>query len=275
MKTFRVLFNDDMARAIVSGRKTVARRAVMPFRTGDGVDVARIDGRTAYLSNDDDGDIFVMPLPCAPGDILIGRECWGYRGAHCCSEDGFKAQTRLIAYRADGARASIRRDDGRGLPKQRAQRDDEADDDYSTYLSQRWQAWTPSIHMPDWAARIRRRVVSVTVERLQDIGEADAVREGVAPLFTQREVETVVGLEIYRSKPMPWANYLWHGHRGLTRAQVGGWPHQFSGYASARDSFSSLWHRDHAAKGLGWDVNPWVWRIEFERENVQEVSNGR
>lgn len=38
--------------------------------------------------------------------------------------------------------------------------------------------WRPSIHMPDWAARIRRRVLSVTVERLQDITEEDAVREG-------------------------------------------------------------------------------------------------
>ncbi len=38
--------------------------------------------------------------------------------------------------------------------------------------------WRPSIHMPDWAARIRRRVVSVTVERLHDMSEEDAVREG-------------------------------------------------------------------------------------------------
>ena len=85
--------------------------------------------------------------------------------------------------------------------------------------------WESSMVMPDWAARIRRRVVSVTVERVQDITEEDAVREG----FEMGVVE----------------NYS----------------------TTARDNFSAAWESIYAAKGLGWDVNPWVWRIEFASEN--------
>ena len=98
--------------------------------------------------------------------------------------------------------------------------------------------------MPDWAARIRRRVVSVTVERLQDITEDDAVREGFA---TSEELE-----EFFRNCAPP-------GSR----------------MARPLDTFEVAWDGIYAAKGLGWDSNCWVWRIEFERENVQEVSNGR
>lgn len=228
MKTVRLLFNDDMARAIVEGRKTVTRRPVMPFRIGDGVDVARIDGRTAYLGNEDDGDIFVMPLPCAPGDILIGRECWGkvcsVADPQCFCEDD---EHHTFVYRADTG--------------------DEVPGGWTRKLADEYgvkNRWKPSMHMPDAAARIRRRVVSVTVERLQDITEDDAVREGFG---TSEELE-----EFFRNCAPP-------GSR----------------MARPRDSFEAAWDSIYAAKGLGWGVNPWAWRIEFASENVQEASNGR
>jgi hypothetical protein len=33
----------------------------------------------------------------------------------------------------------------------------------------------------------------------------------------------------------------------------------------ARDEFSRLWDSINAARGYGWDTNPWVWVIEFKR----------
>lgn len=89
----------------------------------------------------------------------------------------------------------------------------------------------PSIHMPKWAARTWGRIVSVRPERLQDITDADAKREG----FTD----------------------------GLVA--VGMLPHVAA--------FRSTWNDCYAARGLGWDANPWVWRIEWERIGRPEVTD--
>ena len=77
----------------------------------------------------------------------------------------------------------------------------------------------------------------MTVERLQDITEEDAVREGFA---TSEELE-----EHFRNCAPP-------GSR----------------MARPVDTFEIAWDAIYTAKGLGWDVNPWVWRIEFSAENV-------
>lgn len=96
-----------------------------------------------------------------------------------------------------------------------------------------WVVWVPSIHMPRWASRITLRVVDVRVERLQEISEEDAQAEGVNPL----------------PSPVSSPESTWRGLR----------------YVPA---FAMLWNDINAARGCGWDVNPWVWVVEFERVEV-------
>ena len=87
--------------------------------------------------------------------------------------------------------------------------------------------------MPREAARIFLRVTDVRAERLNDITERGAQYEGVSlPLAAQNDPE--------------YAEYI-------------------GGYYSA---FADLWDRivKLADRALyGWDANPWVWVIEFER----------
>lgn len=164
MRAVRFLFNDQMARAIVEGRKTVTRRPVDFRKLPHGVVEERHGFGPWPFWEDECGD-WHPETRCAPGDLLIGRECWRVCGGY--------ADVR-VDYRADGGRMIIgRKSEAVGgalvhyLP------------DVSKYETS-GNRWRPSIHMPDWAARIRRRVLSVTVERVRDITEDDAVREGFA-----------------------------------------------------------------------------------------------
>ena len=90
--------------------------------------------------------------------------------------------------------------------------------------------WKPSIFMPRWASRITLEVTGVRVERLQEINEKDAKAEGV----TQCE------------------GGYWN--------YIAGEP--YNGM-SARTSYSTLWE---SINGNGsWELNPWVWVIEFRK----------
>lgn len=89
--------------------------------------------------------------------------------------------------------------------------------------------WTPSIHMPKEAARIWLKMTGVRAKRLQDITGQDILQEGVNCHVHQE------------------ADY-------------------FDG--NQKMMFAELWDstiRKPELKRYGWDANPWVWVIEFER----------
>lgn len=101
-------------------------------------------------------------------------------------------------------------------------------------------AWKPSIHMPRWASRITLEIVSVRVERLNDISEEDAEREGVESAWDD-------GLPDSKWGPA-WAAADKSNPR-LTRF-------------GARSGFAVLWE---SINGPGsWEANPWVWVVEFK-----------
>jgi len=93
----------------------------------------------------------------------------------------------------------------------------------------------PSIFMPRAASRITLDVTGVHVERLQDINEGDSLAEGV--------------------------------HAGSWEYDNG------EGTETARDSYQCLWDSLNAARGYGWDANPWVWAVEFHRISSATTSD--
>jgi hypothetical protein len=171
-------------------------------------------------------------LPIQPGDVVRAKEAFGCHWA----------EGRLnysIQYRADDI----------GSPQKIVQPQASLESGLS-------RVWCSPMYMPVVASRYFLPITAVRCERLQDITEADAVAEGVEPLFSQAEIH----MPRYRGEldlqPMPYKNYLWHGVRGVKREIIEGWSCQFSSYTSARDSYSSLFE---AINGKGsWAANPWV-----------------
>jgi hypothetical protein len=100
--------------------------------------------------------------------------------------------------------------------------------------------WKPSIHMPKEAARIWLKVTDVRVERLQDITPKGAESEGVGNLFYD---DIGYGEKNYGTEVDP--------EYGITKEQ-----------------FAWLWESTIKKSDIdryGWDANPYVWVIEFER----------
>jgi hypothetical protein len=94
--------------------------------------------------------------------------------------------------------------------------------------------WKPSIHMPKEAARIWLKVTDVRVERLQDVTEDGAKAEGAID------------------------------NRGFIHSPE----NEYDRIYTAREHFIKIWNSTIKKSNLnryGWDANPWVWVIEFER----------
>lgn len=102
--------------------------------------------------------------------------------------------------------------------------------------------WVPSIHMPKEAARIFLRVKTVRVERLNDIGNADAIFEGCSGTPCEHECADPA--------------------LGCTDCLNTGW------LEPPVAEFAQLWDTTIKPADIpehGWEANPWVWVIEFER----------
>lgn len=160
MTTKPILFNTQMVRAILDGRKSCTRRIVKPQWEEC--------PNCKYVHNEYIYDNLAENVYCArcgyplvpekrapyqPGDILYVRETWcGWYlplvGMHYC-------------YRATEP-------DGNKRPTS-----PEYDCDVKKI------SWRPSIHMPKEAARIWLKVTDVRVEQLQDISGEDLIKEGI------------------------------------------------------------------------------------------------
>lgn len=230
-----ILFNTEMVKAILDGRKTQTRRIIKPQPSNPRWNNIGWIGW-------DDGHGYRMKSPCEVGDVLWVRETWAEM------PHGF-------VYRADGEKHE-------GWDRE--------------------DRWRPSLYMPKEAARIFLKVRNVRVERLQSISHFDAINEGIGHIFdnlTDADYKSWAARSGYAGKEKsdwPYTNYLWHGNFGTcgTGNKISdAWPYQYRGYENPRYSFSSLWNSTVPMKNwdqYGWEANPWVFVIAFERCEMPE-----
>lgn len=213
-----ILFNTEMVRAILDGRKTCTRRICKDANeyTVPDMEFYNADKRTYAVHNFADKkhteklSIAERTCPICPGDILYVRETVWQKIGYYLDIDG---ETKPSWYNEFKYVAS--------------------DEKPETGWNYSW-AKRPSIHMPKEAARIWLKVTDVRVERLQDVTEDGAKAEGAID------------------------------NRGFIHSPE----NEYDRIHTARDHFIKIWNSTIKKSDLdryGWDANPWVWIIEFER----------
>lgn len=238
MKERPMIFNAEMVRAILDGRKTQTRRIIkFPFIDKNmGCELAGNELAAEVNAGD------YRNCTLCPGDRLWVRETWWQAGQSYArypddDEYGWYGSRRVL-FAADGNPPNEPNDhypNGLGGGK------------FSAANPNHLWRKRPSIHMPRWASRITLEITGVRVERLNDISHEDAGREGV---HTEVWDQTVVA-----------RNYA--AENEFFQFWSESMPHYVEMNELFRASFHSLWQSIYGEKS--WQANPWVWVIEFKR----------
>lgn len=214
-----ILFNGDMVRAILDGRKTATRRCVKLPKyikaQDDGLYILFAEG-TCYENQHMEEIVNYLNPPYQPGDTLYVRETWCW----CpCWDCGMDTEDECCDKTAERFYHPEKHEYGCYGYKASFDMNEEPFD-----------KWYPSIHMPKEAARIWLKVKDMRVERLQEI--------------------TVNGLQ----------------NEGVLQSGY------ISQYAICSEKifseFKELWNstiKKSDIERYGWDANPLVWVIEFEK----------
>ncbi len=219
-----ILFNTEMVRAILDGRKTCTRRLVrfLPGKNPQWTGYIR-DGLMLYNGRNEP---CIIKAPYQPGDILYVRETWEHFDCCCCEGDEhgncYQEPQQNVLNKSYGCYMYRATDEIYGDAR-----------------------WHPSIHMPKEAARIWLKVTDVRVERLQSITEGGAVKEGIY-VANCKDCNAPFGCDVCPDE----------------------------GYNEI-DEFVELWNSTIKKSDLdfyGWDANPWVWVILFERCEKPEIN---
>lgn len=114
--------------------------------------------------------------------------------------------------------------------------------DYSEKLSSAYN-WKPSIHMPKKFSRIKLKIKEIRIEKVRDITMRSAIDEGSFCIDTELV--------------MP-------GY--LEKTRIAGLRNENPPIGpNAIERFKYLWDSLNEKRGLGWDKDPFVWVIKFER----------
>lgn len=224
-----ILFSTEMVNAILAGNKTMTRRVFTGETYGEFESMCRIvEGIPKNLLNrwgamfkGGDDILPVRNFTPSPygfvGDLLWVRETTCIAPKRFATPDDScipdpDGDMRYVSYKADGHSEDAMRDYG--------------------------LKWTPSIHVPKWAARIWLKVKSVRVESLQDASEEEAEKEGIDFLRYYPDAdETLTAKELFMC--------LWDSINGKPRKD---------------------------GQDISWKANPWVWVVEFERTEKPQAA---
>jgi len=203
-----ILFSGPMVRAIIDGRKIMTRRVIKP--------------------QPDIDDPCIIEHPMALEDDLIG---FTYQ-----TEQG---ETKRAGKFHNGDVLWVRETWRYGCKQ------DEIPYDYLADYSSSSRKWKSAMFMPRIAARLFLKVTGIRLERLQDITEYDAKREGAEPECSETRTEDdICNQECYKC-----------------------------GLLSHRAGFHLLWDSLNVKRGCSWESNPWVYVVSFKRINKTEAEN--
>lgn len=217
-----IIFNDEMVRAILSGKKTQTRRALklLPSEKPNG----KLVGDLGYPASLNWAWVEIITITGSKiykkcpyggiGDTLYVREGWRVSSGY----DALKPSLVKVAMGGDYVGCV----DYKATPR----------------TGDFWGRWRPSIHMPKEFSRIWLKIVDIRAERLWGISEDDCKQEGIQSF-----------LDGYRD----------YGSRE-------------DSFVGPRASFFSLWDSINEKRGYGYDKNPWVWVVEFEKFEKIEIA---
>lgn len=233
MKERGMIFNGEMVRAILDGRKTQTRRIMAP-QPADDIERGifpnpEVIGWKSSRRHKHGSTTAHFCHYGKPGDRIWVRETWGVV-SHTFSDDGL-----MIDWVPDRPATAIHEMPfGNGYYSGYAIY--AADGDFTWGDDDGYEdgrsCWKPSIHMPRAASRILLEITDVRAERLNTISEEDARAEGI-----------IDGGCLNCGEPEPC---------GCANPEP-----------DATDAFAYLWQSIYGQES--WNANPWVWVIEFKR----------
>ncbi|HCU1204113.1 TPA: hypothetical protein OUG09_000100 [Klebsiella pneumoniae] len=236
MKERGMIFNGEMVRAILDGRKTQTRRIIAP-QPADDIERGifpnpEVIGWKSSRRHKHGSTTAHFCHYGIPGDRIWVRETWGVV-SHAFSDDGL-----MIDWVPDRPATAIHEMPfGNGYYSGYAIY--AADGDFTWGDDDGYEdgrsCWKPSIHMPRAASRILLEITDVRVERLNSISEEDAEAEGIdmEALYDSQDCYDCIA------------------------------DHNMTGRPTVTGAFKYLWESIYGEEG--WKSNPWVWVIEFKR----------
>jgi hypothetical protein len=230
MATKPILFNTEMVRAILGGRKSCTRRIIKQQPKGF-FSAFEVSEEPLYIYDTDGNQEKITP-PYQPGDILYVRETFAWQP---CWDCGMDCEQGGCEHEAERRLHDEKKEHGCYMYRASCE-----DNEYPSA-----DTWHPSIHMKKDIARIWLKVTDVRVERLQEMKPVDVIKEGAYP-------DCWDCLNTYEES----GSQCCYGTE-----------EQCSQCDGVMMEWEKLWNSTIKKTDLdrySWDANPWVWVIEFE-----------